>query len=65
MDYDRQAAVIANDLDSMLHRLEALQAHPKYTEAVSHVMKARLAVNAGRQDLHLKLMAQRHGEAKD
>ena len=65
MDYDRQAAVIANDLDSMMHRIEALQAHPKYTEAVSLVMQARLAMIAGRQELHLKLMAQRHGQVEE
>lgn len=65
MDYDRQAAVIANDLDSMLHRIESLQANPKYTEAAALVMQARLAVNAGRQELHLKGMAQRFGKVEE
>jgi hypothetical protein len=65
MDYDRQAAVIANDLDSMMHRIESLQANPKYTEASMLVMQARMAVNAGRQELHQKAMAQRHGQVEE
>jgi hypothetical protein len=59
---DSEAAIIANDLDSLLHRIEALQPHPKYTEAVSAVMQARLAINAGRQAIHQKAMGDRFAE---
>lgn len=61
MDYDRQAAVIANDLDSMLHRIESLQSHPSYTVAVEAVTRAKMAINAGRQAIHAADQARRHG----
>lgn len=69
MDYDRQAAIIANDLDSMLHRIEALQAHPSYTDAAGAVMQAKMAINAGRQAIHLadqsrRLFVQDNAEIK-
>jgi hypothetical protein len=52
MNADSEAAVIQNDLDSLVHRIEALPGHPEYTEAVLAVQKARDAVNAGRTALH-------------
>jgi UDP-N-acetylglucosamine enolpyruvyl transferase len=59
MDYDRQVAIIANDLDSLIHRIEALQAHPAYSTAVSAVMQAKMAINQGRQQIHQKKMEAR------
>lgn len=44
MNANSQAAVIANDLDSMRHRIEALPAHPAYTDALNAVTKAMEAV---------------------
>ena len=63
MNFDSQAAIIANDLDTLIHRIEALQAHPKNTEALIAVMQARMAINAGRQDLHRQDMDRRHKAA--
>jgi hypothetical protein len=57
--FDSEAAIIANDLDSLLHRIEALQAHPRYTEAGQAVLAARDAIKAGRQDLHETAMRAR------
>lgn len=52
MNYDSQAAIIANDLDSLAHRIEALQAHPEFTKAVTAVLNAKFAINTGRADIH-------------
>lgn len=49
---DREAAIIANDLDSMIHRIELLQSHPKYTDALQHVQSAKMAIIEGRSDIH-------------
>jgi hypothetical protein len=51
-DLDREAAIIVNDLDSMAHRIEMLQAHPRYTDALSAVIKAKLAIGDGRSEIH-------------
>lgn len=54
-----QAAVIANDLDSMRHRIEALPAYPAYTDALNAVTKAMEAVKQGQGDLHQRGMRKR------
>jgi hypothetical protein len=59
MNLDSQAAIIINDLDSLRHRIEALQAHPKYTNALIFVTQARDAVKAGQSDIHVKDMQAR------
>jgi hypothetical protein len=51
-DFDREAAIIINDLDSMVHRIEMLQAHPNYTNALIAVQKAKKEIMDGRQDIH-------------
>lgn len=61
MTLDSQAAILINDLDSMVHRIEALQAHPKYTEALNRVQEARQALQEGRSDLHQREMKARYG----
>lgn len=59
MNTDSQAAMIANDLDSLVHRIEALPASPRYTEALLAVQSAKNAISAGRSELHQLAMRQR------
>lgn len=59
MNANSQAAVIANDLDSMRHRIEALPAHPAYTDALNAVTKAMESVKEGQADLHQRGMRER------
>lgn len=63
MDADSQAAVLANDLDSMIHRIEALPAHPSYTDALCAVQAAKAAIESGRSALHQAAVCKRHGAA--
>ena len=55
------AALIINDLDSLLYRIEALQAHPKYTDAVTAVQSAKAAMIEGRSAIHHALLRVRFG----
>ena len=57
---DSEAAIIANDLDSLIHRIEMLQAHPKYTDALLHVSSAKDAIRDGRSDIHQRDVKARH-----
>lgn len=59
MHADSQAAIIANDLDSLIHRIEALPASPRYTEALLAVQGAKNAISAGRSEMHQFAMRQR------
>lgn len=59
MNLDSQAAIIINDLDSLRHRIEGLQAHPSYTDALNLVTQARDAVTAGRSAVHQREMKER------
>lgn len=59
MDHDSQAAIIANDLDSLVHRIEALPPHPRYTDALNAVQAAKQAVIDGRVGLHQRGMRER------
>lgn len=59
MDYGSEAAIIANDLDSMRIRIEALPAHPRYTDAMNLVTQAKEAITEGRVDLHHRDMKAR------
>jgi len=59
MHPDSQAAIIANDLDSLVHRIEALPAHPENTAALNAVQAARQAINKARADLHQSAMRER------
>lgn len=63
MNSDSQAAIIANDLDSMRYRIEALPAHSLYTDALNAVTAARDAIKAGAVDLHQRNMRERFGKA--
>lgn len=56
---DFEAAIIANDLDSLALRIEGLQAHPRYTEAGAAVRAAKQAVIDGRSDIHQREMQAR------
>lgn len=58
---DREAAIIANDLDSMVHRIEMLEAHPGYTRALAMILEARDAVKNARSDIHHNKMKERLG----
>lgn len=55
---DREAAIIANDLSSLVHRIEMLQAHPRYTNAVLLVQKAYCEISDGRSAIHQESMKQ-------
>lgn len=57
---DFAARIIANDLDSINMRIEALPAHPLYTDAQVAVQKARDALRAGATDLHQQDMRKRY-----
>lgn len=59
---DVEAAIIVNDLDSMVHRIEELPAHPRYTDALVAVQNAKVAVMEGRTDLHRQAQLRRLGE---
>ncbi len=52
MNSQSVAAIIINDLDSLAHRIESLEAHPSYTEALNAVKEATLAMSNGRAELH-------------
>ena len=52
MNADSAAAVIANDLDSLVHRIEALPPNSHYTRALIAVAEAKGAIGAGRADIH-------------
>jgi hypothetical protein len=41
MNADSQAAIIINDLDSLVHRIEALEAHLGRTDALTSVQQAK------------------------
>jgi hypothetical protein len=51
-NYDTEAAIIANDLDSLALRIEGLPAHPHYTAALEAVHLAKQAVIDGRAAIH-------------
>lgn len=44
--------ILANDLDSMVVRVDDLPAHPKLTEALTAIQAARDAVREAAGDLH-------------
>ncbi len=53
------AMIVVNDLDSLVYRIEALGAHPQYTDALNAVQKARDSVKAAAIDLHQRDMRER------
>lgn len=59
MNLDSEAAIIINDLDSMVQRIEALQAHPEYTNALVAVQAAKHSMVMGRSALHQASMKER------
>lgn len=63
MHHDSQAAIIANDLDSMVHRIEAMPADVNYTRALNLVQEARAAINAGRSEIHQRETRERYAAA--
>lgn len=63
MHHQSEAAIIANDLDSLRHRIEALPAHPSYTDALNAVTEALEAIRFGRADLHQTEMKARFAKA--
>ncbi len=52
MTSDSLAAIIVNDLDSLVHRIEELPAHPYYTNALMAVQSAKQAMIKGRGEIH-------------
>lgn len=48
---DAEAAIIINDISSMVHRIEMLQASPHYTAALRLVQKAYLEMGDGRAEI--------------
>ncbi len=63
MNTQSEAAVLVNDLDSMVHRIEALPAHPRYTDALTLVQAAKVAINEGRMELHQRETRERYAKA--
>lgn len=59
MTNDSKAAILMNDLDSMVHRIEELDAHPDYTAALIKVQEARDAIGEARIKTHHAEMAER------
>lgn len=59
MSDDRLASILVNDLDSMVHRIEMLPAHPEYTNALIAVQTAKTALAKGRSELHQRGVAER------
>jgi hypothetical protein len=59
MNQDSQAAMIVNDLDSLIHRIEDLPAHPRYTDALVFVQDAKEAITDGRSQIHQQTMGGR------
>ncbi|PZU13803.1 MAG: hypothetical protein DI606_04355 [Sphingobium sp.] len=56
---DWRAAILINDLDSMVLRIEALSAHPQYTTALCAVQQAKAALITGRSEIHAREMRAR------
>lgn len=52
--------ILANDLDSMVVRVEDLPAHPRLTDALTAVQAARGAVREAAGDLHQADMRRRY-----
>ncbi|SFS42286.1 hypothetical protein [Brevundimonas viscosa] len=63
MHHQSLAAIIANDLNSLAHRIEALPAHPNYTAALNAVQEAEAAVKSAAVDLHQSEMRERFARA--
>lgn len=61
---DRETAIILNDLNSMVHRIEMLQASPRYTNALKLVEKAFLEIEGGRAEIHQREMAKSFADAR-
>ncbi len=59
MDNDREMAVLVNDLDSMIHRIESLPAHPDLTDALIAITQAKASVTTARAALHQREMRER------
>lgn len=64
MNEDSQAAMLMNDLDNMVYRIEALQAHPRYTDALTAVKSAKEAIQDGRSQIHQFETAKRFAQGK-
>ncbi len=65
MTPDSRAHVLINDLDNMVVYIEALPAHPRYTDALNAVLRAKDALIAGRSDLHQQDMKERFKKVDD
>lgn len=60
MNEDRRMAIIANDLDSLFHRIESLRAHPKLTGAGEAVDRARELIKEARVEIHQDNLRKRY-----
>lgn len=65
MTPDTCAAILINELDSMVHYIESLPAHPRYTDALMAVQAARQAMINGRLDLHQRGIKERASKTID
>lgn len=54
-----EAQIIINDMASMCIRIEQLQAHQKYTEAMTAAQRVRECMMEGLSDIHQHEMRQR------
>lgn len=59
MDEQFTIRVMTNDLDSMAIRIEALSAHPDFTNAGDLVRKARDLLMSGASEIHQRDMQER------
>jgi len=60
---DTEAAIIVNELDSIAMRIEGLQAHPAYTDALNAVKEAKAAMISGRGEIHQTEMRAKFAKA--
>ena len=61
MNADRKAAILCNDLDNIVHRIEDLPADEGYTKAQTLVEEAREIIEKTRVRRHHADMAERLG----
>lgn len=63
MTHPFEPQMIENELENVRLRIEALAAHPRYTEAGNLVQKAKEAVREAAADLHQREMKARFAKS--
>jgi hypothetical protein len=60
MNWQLQAKIIANDLDSLAARIDDLPGHPKMTDAMVKVREAEKSLREAWGDLHQEELRKRY-----